>query len=52
MLGVSDIELPVYSPQSRLGEAVLGSHAGDKAEYTAPNGRTIHLDVVSVEIFQ
>jgi len=52
MLGVSDIELPVYSPQSRLGEAVLGHHAGDKVEYTAPNGRTIHVDVISVEVFQ
>jgi len=52
MLGVSDIELPVYSPQSRLGEAVLGHHAGDEVEYTAPNGRTIHVDIADVEVFQ
>ena len=51
MLGVSDIEMPVYSPQSPLGEAVLGHSAGDHVAYTAPNGRTIELDIDSVGAF-
>ncbi|MCL2783032.1 MAG: transcription elongation factor GreA, partial [Propionibacteriaceae bacterium] len=41
MLGVSDLDTQVYSPQSPLGEAVLGSRPGDHVEYTAPSGKTI-----------
>jgi len=52
MLGLdADIDTQVYSPQSPLGEAVLGAHPGDHLSYVAPNGRTIELDVVSVEPF-
>lgn len=51
MLGVSDIDLPVYSPQSPLGEAVMGHLPGDSVTYTAPTGRKITLSVISVEAF-
>jgi len=51
MLGVSDIDTSVYSPQSPLGEAVLGAHTGDHVSYTAPNGHTIELDVVAIAAF-
>jgi len=51
MLGVGEIDTPVYSPQSLLGEAVLGHRPGDHVAYTAPNGRAIALDIVSVEAF-
>jgi len=52
MLGLdADIDTQVYSPQSPLGQAVMDAHAGDQVSYTAPNGRTIELEVVSVEPF-
>jgi len=51
MLGVSDIDHQVYSPQSPLGEAVLGASAGDDVSYTAPTGRTINLKVQEVSVF-
>jgi len=51
MLGVGEVETPVYSPQSPLGEAVLGHHPGDHVVYTAPNGRSIAIDVINVEAF-
>ena len=51
MLGVGEVDMPVYSPQSLLGEAVLGHNPGDTVTYTAPNGRTIELDVIAVQGF-
>ncbi|HAM24791.1 MAG TPA: transcription elongation factor GreA [Actinobacteria bacterium] len=39
----------VYSVKSPMGSAVLGREVGDSASYTAPNGRTISLEVVAVE---
>lgn len=51
MLGASDVDTQVYSPQSLLGQAVLGTRLGDHVSYQAPNGRTIELDIVSVEAF-
>ena len=52
MLGVdAEIDIQVYSPQSLLGEAVLGAHPGDDVSYVAPSGRTIELRIVSVEPF-
>ncbi len=39
-------DLPVYSPQSPLGAAILGSKAGDTREYTLPNGSTQKVVVV------
>jgi len=52
MLGLdADIETPVYSPQSPLGQAVNGAHIGDDLSYVAPNGRTIALRVVDIKPF-
>jgi len=51
MLGVADVDTQVYSPQSPLGQAVLGARAGDHVTYTAPNGRAIELDILRVEPF-
>jgi len=52
MLGlVEDIDTQVYSPQSLLGEAVLGKRPGDPVSYVAPNGRTIELTVVDTRPF-
>jgi len=53
MLGLdADIDVQVYSPQSLLGEAVLGARPGDDVSYVAPSGRTIELRIVSVQPFQ
>lgn len=45
--GASDEELPVYSPESPIGQALIGAKPGAKRSYTAPNGRTIHVTLVS-----
>lgn len=38
------------SPQSPLGQALLGSRAGDTVTYTTPTGATLEVEVVSVEL--
>ena len=43
--------LSVYSPESALGAAILGSAPGTTVTYQAPNGRDITVDVVAVEPF-
>ena len=42
-----DDDLAVYSEQSPLGQAIIGLRAGDTATYTAPNGKSISVEVVS-----
>jgi transcription elongation factor GreA len=44
-----DSELDVYSEQSPLGQAILGQKVGAKLAYTAPNGRSIPVEVLKVE---
>ncbi len=44
-------DLAVYSPESALGSAILGSAPGTTVTYQAPNGRDITVDVVAVEPF-
>jgi len=41
--------LTVYSPESALGAAILGSKAGQTVSYTAPSGATITVTVVKFE---
>ena len=40
-------ELTVYSPESALGQAILGARAGQTVTYTAPSGADIKVTVVS-----
>ena len=47
----STTDLTVYSPESALGSAIMGSKPGDKVTYQAPNGRDITVDVVAIEPF-
>jgi transcription elongation factor GreA len=48
MIGLDDsVDLPVYSPQSPLGAAILGKAAGDEVTYLAPTGKEISVTVVS-----
>lgn len=42
-------DLETYSEQSPLGAAVLGAKEGETCEYTAPNGKTISVTIVSAE---
>jgi transcription elongation factor GreA len=44
-------ELTVYSPESALGQAILGSRSGQTVTYTAPSGKDIKVTVVSFEAF-
>jgi transcription elongation factor GreA len=42
------LELEVISPGSPLGQALIGSKAGDTVAFEAPNGNTLQVEVVSV----
>lgn len=44
-------DLPVYSPQSPLGTAIVGASAGETREYELPNGRTQKVTIVSAKPF-
>ena len=44
-------ELTVYSPESALGKAILGSRAGQTVTYTAPSGADIKVTVVTFNPF-
>ena len=47
----STTDLTVYSPESALGKAILGSKRGDTVTYTAPSGAEIKVTVLSFEPF-
>ncbi|OJX71274.1 MAG: transcription elongation factor GreA [Micrococcales bacterium 73-13] len=42
-------DLDVYSEQSPLGQAILGKSVGDKTSYTAPNGRSIEVEILAAK---
>lgn len=44
-------DLTVYSPESALGQAILGATAGQTVTYTAPSGADVKVTVVSFEAF-
>jgi len=44
-------DLTVYSPQSPMGAALMGKTKGTKAEYEAPNGKKLSVQVVDVKPF-
>ena len=48
---VGDSDLDVYSEGSPLGTAILGKKVGDKVAYTAPNGKSIPVEILKVETF-
>jgi transcription elongation factor GreA len=43
---LEDENVTVYSPDSPMGKALLGSKKGDTVSYEAPNGRRIEVEVV------
>ena len=48
---VGDSDLDVYSEGSPLGTAIIGLKVGDSTSYTAPNGKTITVEIDSVETY-
>ncbi len=42
-------DLTVYSPESALGQAIMGSGAGDTVTYTAPSGAEIKVTIVKFQ---
>ncbi len=49
IVGYSDLD--VYSEGSPLGTAILGHKIGEKVSYTAPNGKSIDVEIVDVQTF-
>lgn len=45
------VEVSVYSPQSPLGSAIVGKKPGDTASFTAPNGKSVEVEIVSAKPF-
>jgi transcription elongation factor GreA len=46
---VGDDDLDVYSEGSPLGTAIMGLAVGSSTSYTAPNGKSITVEIISVE---
>jgi transcription elongation factor GreA len=44
--------MDVYSPDSPLGNAVIGKKQGDKSSFELPNGKEITIAIKKVEIYQ
>jgi transcription elongation factor GreA len=40
-------DIEVFSPQSPLGAAIIGSKQGDTVAYAAPNGKELKVEIVS-----
>jgi transcription elongation factor GreA len=46
---ISDEEVEVYSPDSPIGQAILGKSIGEELEVHLPNGKTIFVKILNVE---
>ena len=44
--------MDVYSPDSPLGNAVIGKKQGDKSSFALPNGKEITIAIKKVETYQ
>ena len=42
----SGAPIPVYSPKSPLGDAIIGKKAGETASYSMPNGRMVTVEII------
>jgi transcription elongation factor GreA len=49
---IEEGDLDVYSPDSPIGQQVMGKRVGDKVTYSAPNGKEITVEIVAVENFE
>ena len=48
---VGESDLDVYSEGSPLGTAIINLKVGDETSYTAPNGKSIAVKILSVDTF-
>jgi transcription elongation factor GreA len=48
---VGDADLDVYSEGSPLGIAIMGMKVGESTSYTAPNGKSIPVEITAVETY-
>jgi transcription elongation factor GreA len=48
---LEDGTIDVYSPESPLGAAILGTKVGDKVSYTAPTGKSLEVEIVDATPF-
>ena len=55
LLGSAEIaegsDLDVYSPDSPIGQAILGSKIGDAVKFFAPNGKEREIKILEVRSF-
>jgi transcription elongation factor GreA len=49
---IEEGDLDVYSPDSPIGQQVMGKKVGDKVSYSAPNGKEISVEIVAVDNFE
>jgi transcription elongation factor GreA len=47
----ASVDVSVYSPQSPLGAAIVGKKPGETANYTAPNGRAMSVEIIDAKPF-
>lgn len=47
-----DSDLDVYSERSPLGLAIMGHKEGDTVSYTAPNGKEITVELLTVKTYR
>ena len=45
-------DLTVYSPDSPMGNAIMGAKIGETVSYTAPTGKVLPVKIVSVKHFE
>ena len=45
-------DLTVYSPDSPMGNAIIGAKIGESVSYTAPTGKEITVKIVAVKHFE
>jgi transcription elongation factor GreA len=49
---IAEGDLDVYSPESPIGQQVLGRKVGDQVSYIAPNGREIQVEITGLSEFE
>ncbi len=47
-----DTDLTVYSPDSPMGNAIIGAKIGESVSYTAPTGKELTVKIVAVKHFE
>jgi transcription elongation factor GreA len=45
-------DLTVYSPDSPMGNAIIGAKIGESVSYTAPTGKELTVKIVAVKHFE